>query len=161
MATAEVEQLQDVEVCAFTTNDCTARQKPCVGSGGGCGSSGSGISMARNTPDPAACDAANATAAVAPASGYSTQRRQLSEAICKGQHSFTTSRWDRLSPEEKIRKKKGWQHRKEILKHFEIPPYSTPPRTDLDVSLESDNDEEDQEVLDDLEHEEEDEVLQV
>ena len=37
--------------------------------------------MARNTPDPATCDAANATAAVAPASGYPTQWRQLSEAI--------------------------------------------------------------------------------
>ena len=114
--------------------------------------------MARNTHEPAACDAANATAAVAPASGYSTQRRQLSEATGQGQHSFSTSRWERLSPEEKIRKKKGWQQRKEVLKHFEIPPYSTPPRTDLDVSLESDNEEEDQEILDDLDHEE---VLQV
>ena len=43
------------------------------------------------------------------------------------------------------------------MKQFEISPFTTPPRTDLDVSLESDNNEEDQEVLDDLDHEEEEE----
>ena len=109
------------------------------------------MSMARN-----ACDAA--TAAAAPASCYTTQPRWLSDASCKGQQSITTSRWERLSAEEKIRKKKVWEHRKEILHNFEIPPYSTPPRAELDVSLESDNAEEDQEVLDDPEHEDEDEV---
>ena len=39
--------------------------------------------------------------------------------------------------------------------HFKMPLFSTPPRDAVqDVSLESDNEEEDQEVLDDLEHEE-------
>jgi hypothetical protein len=158
LASAEIGQTQEGDVCAFTSSDCTAQQQPGIGSGGSCSSSARGMSMARNTPDRAACDAANAAAA--PASGYTTRPRQLSEARCKGQHSFTTSRWERLSPEEKVKKKKGWENRKEILKHFEIPPYSTPPRTDLDVSLESDNNEEDQEVLDNLDHEEEEEVLQ-
>ena len=142
VATAEIGQPQEGEVCAFTSNDCTARQKPCVGSDGSCGSSGRRMSMARNTPDPAACDAANATAAAAPASGYPTQPRQLSEASRKGHHHFTTSRWENLSQEEKIKKKEGWQNRKEIIKQFEISPFTTPPRTDLDVSLESDNNEE-------------------
>ena len=59
-----------------------------------------GMSTARNTPDPATCDAANATAAVAPASGYLTQPHQLSEASRKGQQSFTPSRWERLNKEE-------------------------------------------------------------
>ena len=44
--------------------------------------------------------------------------------------------------------------------HFEIPPFSTPPRiATLNMSLESDNEGEDQEVLDNLEYEEQ-EVIQ-
>ena len=92
VATAELDHSQEGKVCAFTNSDCTARQKPCVGSGGGCCNSGCGMSMARSTSDMAACDAANATAAVAPTSGYSTRPHQLSEASHKGQQSFTTSR---------------------------------------------------------------------
>ena len=66
-----------------------------------------------------------------------------------------TSRWERLSPEERDKKRKLWKHRQEILGHYEIPPFGTPPRNeDLDVSLEDDYGAEDQEVLDDLEDEE-------
>ena len=68
------------------------------------------------------------------------------------------SRWEKLSSEEKLKKKKIWEYRKNTLNHFEIPPYSTPPRNaELDVSLDSDNGEEEQEVLDDLENEEQEE----
>ena len=81
-------------------------------------------------------------------------------AEIKGQQSLPKSRWDRLSAEEKLRKKRGWQHRKQILDYFEIQPYSTPPRAGPDASLGNDNAAEDQEVLDDLEHEEQEEVEQ-
>ena len=65
---------------------------------------------------------------------------------------------EKLSAEEKLKKKKIWEHRQNTLNHFEIPPYSTPPRNaELDVSLDNDNGEEDQEVLDDLENEEKEE----
>ena len=68
------------------------------------------------------------------------------------------SSWEKLSSEEKLKKRKIWDHRKTTLEHFEIPPYSTPPRNaELDVSLDNDNGEEDQEVLDDLENEEKEE----
>ena len=63
--------------------------------------------------------------------------------------------WEKLSSEEKLKKKKIWEHRKNTLNHFEIPPYSR--NAELDVSLGSDNGEEEQEVLDDLEHEEQEE----
>ena len=70
----------------------------------------------------------------------------------------TMPNWEKLSSEEKLKKRKIWEHRQNTLEHFEIPPFSTPPRNaELDVSLEDDNGEEDQEVLDDLEHEEEEE----
>ena len=63
-----------------------------------------------------------------------------------------------MSPEERDKKKRQWKHRQETLGHYEIPPFGTPPRNaDLDVSLEDDYGEEDQEVLDDLEHEEKEE----
>ena len=65
------------------------------------------------------------------------------------------SSWEKLSSEEKLKKKKVWEHRKTTLEYFEIPPGSTPPRnSEQDVYLDSDYGEEDQEVLDDLEHEE-------
>ena len=67
-------------------------------------------------------------------------------------------KWEKLSPEERLKKRRIWENRQNTLEHFEIPPFSTPPRNaELDVSLEDDNGEEDQEVLDDLEHEEEEE----
>ena len=60
-----------------------------------------------------------------------------------------------LSEEEKLRKRKVWEHRKNILHHFEIYPFSTQPRNPvLNVSLESENGEEDQEAREDLEQEE-------
>ena len=68
------------------------------------------------------------------------------------------SLWEKLSAEEKLQKKKSWEHRRNTLNHFEIPPYGTPPRNaELDVSLDNDYGEEDQEVLDDLENEEQEE----
>ena len=52
-------------------------------------------------------------------------------------------------------KRKYDRSEKNILQHFKIPPFNTPPRSaELDVSLESNNGEEDQEMLDDLEHKE-------
>ena len=66
--------------------------------------------------------------------------------------------WKKLSPEEKLKKRKLWDHRQNILEHYEIPSHPTPPRNaELDVSLDNDQeilDELDQEVMDDLEHEE-------
>ena len=51
--------------------------------------------------------------------------------------------------------KRVWKHRQETLEFYEVPPFGTPPRNaELDVSLEDDYGEEDQDVLDDLEHEE-------
>ena len=68
------------------------------------------------------------------------------------------SRWEKLSPEERDKKKRVWEHRQETLEFYEIPPFGTPPRNaELDVSIEDDYGEEDQEVLDDLEHEEKEE----
>ena len=73
----------------------------------------------------------------------------------QGQHYCTSSKWERLSAEERLRKKKVWEQIKSTLHHFEIPPFSTPPRNaEEDVSLEDDMEEEDQEVLEDLEQEE-------
>ena len=51
-----------------------------------------------------------------------------------GRVTGTMSRWEKLSPEEKLKKKKIWEHRENTLSHFEIPPYSTPPRNaELDI----------------------------
>ena len=118
-------------------------KQPGAGSVDSCVSSASGMCVARNTRNPAACDAAIAAATAAPAGGYPTQPHQPPEASQKGHHYFKISRWKSLSQEEKVKKKEGWQNRTKIIRQFEISPFTTPPRTDLDVSLESDNNEED------------------
>ena len=56
-----------------------------------------------------------------------------------------------------MRKKKVWEHRKSIMHHFEILEFLTPPsNVAMQVSLESNNEDKDLEVLDDLEYEEQD-----
>ena len=67
-------------------------------------------------------------------------------------HITERPRWEGLSTEERLQKKRSWVHRRDTLSHFGIVPYGTPPRNaELDVSLDNDCGEEDQEVLDDLE----------
>ena len=73
----------------------------------------------------------------------------------QGSSREAMSRWEKLTPEERKKKKRVWEHRQEILEHYEIQPFGTPPRNpELDVTLEDDYGDEDQEDLDDLEHEE-------
>ena len=80
---------------------------------------------------------------------------QLVDATGQGQQSFTISRWERLSAEEKLKKRKIWENRKNTLEYVEIPPFCTPPRNaERDMSLEDKNGEEDQEVMDGLDSKE-------
>ena len=62
--------------------------------------------------------------------GQHSDARKLGRQPCpimEGQCSYTTSRWDRLSEEEKMRKRKVWENRRRVMLHFEIPPFSTLP----------------------------------
>ena len=66
------------------------------------------------------------------------KRNQPSEKVTLSKNDLPpreeTSRWERLSPEERDKKRRLWKHRQELLGYYEIQPFGTPPRNeDLDV----------------------------
>ena len=91
---------------------------------------------------------------------YSTIQGDTAAFRCE-HNCQNCSKWRKLSVEEKEKKKKLLDHRNLVMKHFEIHPYPSPPRNEEGgVSLDGDTEEEDQEVLDDLDHEEKQEEEQ-
>ena len=87
-------------------------------------------------------------------------QRKKWDAETESQQLPPRNLWEGLSPEERLKKTRGWQHRRQILGYYEIQPYNTPPNTEFDVALDNDNAAEDQEVLDDLEYEDQGEAEQ-